>query len=106
MWLAIRLIATPGYFQIISSQTVILNLEVFIDNTPKKVWQLFNDIEAVEKYNPQVACATCISTSSIEDVNANREWKMKDESSVKEKITAIKTNKAITMELYETSQPI
>ena len=105
LWLAIILIAIHGYFQIISSNTIILNHEVFINNTPEKVWQVLNDIEAVEKYNPQVAIATCISTSK-EGVNSSRECKMKDSSSVKEKITLIEPNKAITMELYESSWPV
>lgn len=105
LWTVILLAIVLTYFQYLSTQTTTLDHQVFVNNTPEKVWEVLYDIESVEHYNPMVKKATCISTVQA-GVNASRECKMIDESTVKERIIDVEPNKALTMELYESTWPV
>lgn len=92
-------------FQIKSGNTIVLSHQIEIDSSPSQVWETLNNIEAVADYNPQVEKALCI-TNEKKGVGAGRECTMKDGSKVKERITKVEENKAITMELYESNWPV
>lgn len=76
-----------------------------INTSPEKVWAVLNDVEEVGKYNPQVAEAKCISTNH-EGLGASRQCTMKDGSILKEKVTLVEPDNAISMELYESGFPV
>jgi len=105
LWIGIIIAVALGYFQIVSSKTITLQNEILINASPEKVWAVLTDIEAVEHYNPQVEKATCISTAK-EGAGACRECRMKDGSSVRERILSVEPNQAVTIELYESPWPV
>ncbi len=92
-------------FQVKSGKTIVLEHQIQIDNSPSLVWKTLNEIEAVADYNPQVEKALCISNNKT-GIGASRECTMKDGSKVKERITNIEPDNAITMELYESNWPV
>lgn len=92
-------------FQIKSGNTIVLNHQIEIDNSPGKVWEILNNIETVAEYNPQVEKAQCI-TNNKSGMGASRECTMTDGSKVKERVINVEENKAITMELYESNWPV
>ncbi len=92
-------------FQIKSGKTIELNHQIEIADSPSKVWETLNNLEAVAEYNPQVKEAHCI-TSNKTGIGASRECTMTDGSKVKERVIKVEDNKAITMELYESNWPV
>jgi uncharacterized membrane protein len=87
------------------SAVTVLNHEIRISAPIERVWAILADLEAVQRYNPTVKKAVCVSEAR-HGVGASRRCELIPRGSVTERITAWLPMQAIAMELVEHDWPV
>ena len=82
-----------------------LRHDVRANCTPKAVWELLGDLEAVQRYNPTVRSATVEGEQRI-GVGATRACELVPKGRVVERVTAWEDGLAVGLEVAESDWPI
>lgn len=73
--------------------------------TPKAVWALLGDLEAVQRYNPTIRSATIEGKQRV-GVGAMRACELVPKGRVVERVTTWEDGRAVGLEVFESDWPI
>ena len=82
-----------------------LHHDVRASCTPKAVWALLGDLEAVQRYNPTVRSASIAGNQSV-GVGAIRACELVPKGRVVERVTTWEDGRAVGLEVAESDWPI
>lgn len=82
-----------------------LHHEISINAPAEKIWQVLDNLEAVQHYNPIVARAKYISANKT-GIGAARHCDFKPKGWGKERVIGYDPQQSLTIELYESTWPV